>query len=53
MCGEQQVEVKPIRPDKPMRNDYIKGLNRTFRKDVLDAYVLDTFEEVRIFSDEW
>ena len=52
-CKNQSIVIKYIQPGRPMQNGYIERLNRSYREDVLDAYLLESLEEARILSDEW
>jgi len=52
-CEERKIAVRYIQPGKPDQNAYIERLNRTFRGDVLDAWVFQSVAEVQDLSDEW
>jgi putative transposase len=52
-CATRGVGIHDIQPGKPGRNAYIERFNRTYRQEVLDAYLFESIEEVRAVSEHW
>ncbi|MBK8622482.1 MAG: IS3 family transposase [Saprospiraceae bacterium] len=52
-CKKNEVTPVYAEPGKPTQNGYIERLNRTFREDVLDAYMFNSINQFNIISEKW
>ena len=50
---ENGVELEFIKPGKPMQNGFIERFNRSYREAVLNMYIFETLDEVRIETEKW
>ena len=47
------IDLMFIQPGKPMQNGYVERFNRTYREEVLNAYVFETLDDVRRMTADW
>ena len=52
-AAAHEVKLAFIQPGKPAQNAYIERFNRTFREEVLDAYLFHTIEEIQALAHDW
>jgi putative transposase len=50
---DRDIEILYIQPGKPVQNAFIERFNRSFRTEVLDAYLLEYLVDVRQVSTAW
>lgn len=46
-CEKNNIETRYIKPGKPMQNGFVERFNRSYREDILDAYLFTSIEELR------
>ena len=52
-ADDHAVELRFIQPGKPMQNGFVERLNGSCRRELLDAYLFETLDQVRHMAAEW
>lgn len=52
-CEKHDIRLHHIQPGRPMQNGYVERFNRSFRNEVLDAWLFDSLSEVRELVHHW
>ena len=52
-CTEHGAAIHYIQPDKPDQNAYIERFSRSYRTEVLNAYLFESIAELRALTNTW
>ena len=49
-CEANDINPNHIQPGKPNQNGYVERFNRTYREDVLNAYLFESLSQLQVMS---
>lgn len=52
-CRTHEITLQFIQPGRPMQNAYIERKNGSIRRELLNAYLFYSLNEVRVMCEEW
>ena len=52
-AAARSIAIQYIQPGKSNQNVFIERFNRTYRTEVLDAYLFTNLEQVQTITDQW
>ena len=52
-CSDHQITLMFIQPGKPTQNSYVERCNGSIRRELLNAYLFQTLDEVRKQAEIW
>jgi putative transposase len=52
-CHSNDIQIKYIQPGRPMQNGFIERFNGIYRRDILNAYLFEDLNQVRMLTEKW
>lgn len=52
-CRHENIAIRYIQPGKPTQNAYVERFNKSYRNEILDAYLFTSIEDVKRVSFPW